>query len=48
MENCGLGCGYYTRMGHTEDRCWKKRKDVKSHSTTYNYLEVLVDDEAIT
>jgi hypothetical protein len=48
MENCGLKCGYSTRMGHTEDMCWKKGKEVKSHSTANNYLEVLVDDESTT
>jgi hypothetical protein len=35
-------------MGHIEDMCWKKGKEVKSHSTTNNYLEVLVDDELVT
>jgi hypothetical protein len=45
---CGLKCGYYTRMGHTKNKCWKKRKETKSHSTTNNYMEILVDDEVAT
>jgi hypothetical protein len=35
-------------MGHTKNKCWKKGKETKSHSTTINYLEVLVDDELAT
>jgi hypothetical protein len=44
-KNCGFKCGYYVGMGHTENKCWMKGKETKSHSTTNNYLEVLVDDE---
>jgi len=35
-------------LGHSEDRCWKKPKDGKSHSGTTNFLEVLLNDEATT
>ncbi len=35
-------------MGHSEDRCWKKPKDGKSHSGTANFLEVLLNDETTT
>jgi predicted aspartyl protease len=33
-------------LGHSEDRCWKKPKDGKSHSGAANFLEVLLNDEA--
>ncbi len=48
MENFGLRCGYCTRVGHIEDMCWKKGKEVKSHSIAKKYLEMLVDDESTT
>jgi hypothetical protein len=48
IVNCGLRCGYYTGMGHTKNKCWKKRKETKSHSCTNNYMEILVDDEVAT
>jgi predicted aspartyl protease len=35
-------------LGHSEDRCWKKPKDGKSHSGAANFLEVLLNDEATT
>jgi hypothetical protein len=35
-------------MGHIENKCWKKGKETKSHSTINNYMEVLVDDEVAT
>jgi len=35
-------------LGHSEDRCWKKPKDGKSHSRTTNFLEVLLNDKAAT
>jgi hypothetical protein len=44
MKICGIKCGYCTRMGHINDKCWEKGKVVKTPSTTNNYLEVLVDD----
>ncbi len=46
--NYGLRCGYYTCMGHTKNKCWKKRKETKSLSSTNNYVEILVDDEVAT
>jgi predicted aspartyl protease len=47
-ENCGIKCTFYSGLGHSEDRCWKKPKDGKSHSGTTNFLEVLLNDEATT
>ncbi len=47
-ENCGVKCSFCISLGHSEDRCWKKPKDGKSHSVTANFLEVLLDDEAAT
>jgi hypothetical protein len=47
-ENCGVKCSFYSGLGHSEDRCWKKSKDAKSHSGTANFLEVLLNDEAAT
>jgi len=47
-ENCGIKCTFYTGLGHSEDRCWKKPKDGKSHSGVANFLEVLLNDEAAT
>jgi hypothetical protein len=48
IENCGIKCTFYTGLGHSEDRCWKKPKDGKSHSGAANFLEVLLNDEAAT
>jgi len=47
-ENCGIKCTFCSRLGHSEDRCWKKPKDGKSHFGTSNFLEVLLNDEAAT
>jgi len=46
-ENCGIRCSFYNGMGHSEDRCWKK-KNTKPSNSTSNYLEVLVNDEEAT
>jgi predicted aspartyl protease len=35
-------------LGHSEDRCWKKPKDVKAHSGAANFVEVLLNDEEAT
>jgi hypothetical protein len=35
-------------MGHTKNMCWKKNKDTKPHTTTNNYLEMLMDDDVTT
>lgn len=35
-------------MGHTKNMCWKKSKDTKPHTTTNNYLEMLMDDDVTT
>jgi hypothetical protein len=45
-ENCGIKCTYYTGLGHSEDKCWKKPKEGKSPSGSANFLEVLLNDEA--
>ncbi len=47
-ENCGIKCSFCSRLGHLEDRCWKKLKDGKSHSRAANFLEVLLNDEEAT
>jgi hypothetical protein len=47
-ENCGIKCSFYSGLGHSEDRCWKKPKDGKSQSGVANFLEVLLNDEAAT
>ncbi len=47
-ENCGVKCTFYTGLGHSEDKCWKKPKDAKSASGTANFLEVMLNDEATT
>jgi predicted aspartyl protease len=47
-ENCGIKCTFYSGLGHSEDRCWKKPKDGKSQSGATNFLEVLLNDEALT
>jgi len=47
-ENCGIKCVFCSGLGHSKDRCWKKPKDGKSHSGAANFLEVLLNDEAVT
>ncbi len=47
-ENCGIKCTFYTGLGHSKDKCWKKPKDGKSTAGTGNFLEVLLDDGATT
>jgi len=47
-ENCGIKCTFYTGLGHSEDKCWKKPKDGKSAVGAANFLEVLLDDGAAT
>ncbi len=47
-ENCGIKCTFCVGLGHSEDRCWKKPKDGKSHFGTTNFLEVLLNDEEAT
>jgi hypothetical protein len=47
-ENCGIKCSFYSRLGHSEDWCWKKPKDGKLQSGAANFLEVLLNDEAAT
>ncbi len=47
-KNCGIKCSFCSGLGHSEDRCWKKPKDGKSHSGTANFLEVLLNDKKTT
>jgi hypothetical protein len=47
-ENCGIKCTYCAGLGHSEDKCWKKPKDGKSTTGAANFLEVLLDDGAVT
>ncbi len=47
-ENCGMKCSFYTGLGHSEDRCWKKPKDGQSQVGAANFLEVMLSDEATT
>jgi hypothetical protein len=44
-ENCGMKCSCCSGLGHSEDKCWKKPKDGKSHFGAANFLEVLLNDE---
>jgi hypothetical protein len=44
-ENCGIKCTFCTGLGHSEDRCWKKPRDEKTHTGTANFVEVLLSDE---
>jgi hypothetical protein len=48
IDNYGIKCSFCSGLGHSEDRCWKKRKDGKSQSGAANFLEVLLNDEAAT
>jgi len=47
-ENCGVKCSFCAGLGHSEDQCWKKPKDGRSHSATANFVEVLLNDEEAT
>jgi predicted aspartyl protease len=47
-ENCGIKCSFCSGLGHSEDRCWRKPKDGKSHSEATNFLDVLLNDEEAT
>jgi len=47
-ENCGVKCSFYAGLGHSEDNCWKKPKDGRSHSGAANFIEVLLNDEEAT
>jgi len=44
VENCNIRCSFCNCMGHSKDRCWRK-KDSKPSNSIANYLEVLVNDE---
>ncbi len=47
-KNCGIKCTFCTRLGHSKDKCWKKPKDGRSTAGAANFLEVLLDDGAMT
>jgi hypothetical protein len=47
-ENCGVKCSFCVGLGHSEDRCWKKPKDGRSHFGAVNFVEVLLNDEEAT
>jgi hypothetical protein len=47
-ENCGVKCFFCAGLGHSEDRCWKKPRDRKTHPGSANFLEVMLDDEEAT
>jgi hypothetical protein len=47
-KNCGIKCSFCLGLGHSEERCWKRPKDAKSHSGTTNFLEMLLNDEETT
>ncbi len=48
IENCGIKCIFCIGLGHSENKCWKKPKDGKSHSRITNFLEVLLNNEKAT
>jgi hypothetical protein len=48
IKNCEIKCSFYSGLGHSEDKCWKKLKDGKSPFGTTNFLEVLLNDEEAT
>jgi len=41
-------CSFCVGLGHSEDRCWKKPRDGKTHPGSTNFLEVMLDDEEAT
>jgi hypothetical protein len=47
-KNCGIKCSFCSSLGHSEDRCWKKPKDEKSHFKTTNFLKAFLNDEEAT
>ncbi len=47
-EICGIKCSFCSGLGHSEDKCWKKPKDGKTHFGATNFLEVLLNDEEAT
>ncbi len=47
-KNCGVKCSFYSGLGHSEDKCWKKPRDGKTHPESANFLEVMLDDEEAT
>ncbi len=47
-KNCGIKCTYCVGLGHSKDKCWKKPKDGKSTTGAAKFLEVLLNDGAVT
>jgi len=48
IENCGVKCSFCVGLRHSEDICWRKPKDGKTHPGSANFLEVMLDDEEAT
>jgi hypothetical protein len=46
MEKFGSWSNFCNGLGHTKERCWKKKYSKPGAAT--NYLEVMIDDEKIT
>jgi hypothetical protein len=47
-KNCGIKCTFCAGLGHSENRCWKKPKEGKSHFGAANFVEVLLNEEEAT
>ncbi len=47
-KNCGIKCSLCLGLGHSEDNCYRKPKDGKSHSRIANFLGVLLNYEKET
>jgi hypothetical protein len=47
VKNCAIRCSFCNGLGHSKDRCWRK-KGTKPSNFIANYLEVLVNDEEAT
>jgi hypothetical protein len=47
-KDCGVKCSFCTRLGHSEDKCWRKSKDGRTHPGSTSFLKVMLDDEEAT
>ncbi len=47
-KNCGIKYSLCSGSVHSENMCWKKPKDGKSHFGVANFLKVLLNDEEAT
>jgi hypothetical protein len=41
-ENCVVKCSFCAGLGHSEDKCWKKPRDGRTHPGSANFLEVML------